>query len=371
MTLLQVQRGENDLIFRDDGRAYIDLISSTGAVFLGHANDAINQHVIAQLGRLSCSWTSTLAIQDECKAQVGRHLDDGHRLLSLYSSGMEAAEVAMRIAFHETKRTGVIGFRNNNHGKSIATQNVTGTDADIPRFDGFRQLPFLPTCSEADILGELEREVTSTRPAAVFVEAMQARGGGYGASAAFYDDLQRICRSHDVLVVCDEIFTGFHRTGPCFRYSALGIEPDIVLIGKAMANGFPASGVVLDRRLDFHPKDFRLSSTFADNPLACAAVIGTLAEMDRIDVAGRVARIERSLHDIDAGPDAQVRLHGAACFIDLGSPGAAERVHDHLFDHQVLVLRRGSVIGFLPPATITDAHLDQVVTITNDALAGR
>jgi acetylornithine/N-succinyldiaminopimelate aminotransferase len=368
MTLLRVRSGKNDLVFGDDGKAYIDLISSTGAAFLGHANDAVNGHIAAQLDRISCCWTSPLAIQDECKEQVGHHLDDDHRLLSLFSSGMEAAEVAMRIAFHETKRTGIVGFRNNNHGKSVATQNISRVDRDVPRLDGFRQLPFLPDLGEADILDELEREVSSTHPAAVFVEAMQGKGGGHGASKDFYGAVQRICRDHGVLIVCDEIFTGFYRTGSCFRYSALDIRPDIVLIGKAVANGFPAAGVVLHQRLGYHPKDLRLSSTFSDNPLACAAVVGTLAEMERIDVAGRVAHVEAALAGIDAGPSADVRLLGAACFIELESEQAAGHVHDHLADHQILALRRGAIVGLWPPATITDEHLDRVVTTTNEAM---
>ncbi len=369
MSLLRVTHAKNDLVFADDGTAFIDLISSTGAVFLGHANDAINRHVVAQLDRISCSWTSAMDIQDQCKERVARHIDPGFSLHSLYSSGMEAAEVAMRIAFHETKRPGIIGFRNNNHGRSVATQNVTGPDADLPHFDSFRALPFLPDHTEADILGHLEQALASGDVAAVFVEPMQGKGGGYEASRDFYREVQRLSAAAGALIVCDEIFTGFYRTGPCFHHPTLGIEPDIVLIGKTIANGFPAAGVLLATHLDYHPRDFRFASTFADNPLACAAVVGTLAEMERIGIEARVGHIERAFRELDGGPTAQVRLHGAACFLELDSPDAAASVHDHLRRQKVLALRRGTVLGFWPPATIADEHLRFVIEVTNDALA--
>ena len=368
MSLLRVTHGVNDLLHTEDGQTFIDLISSTGAVFLGHANEAVNRHVAAQLDRISCSWTSTMAIQDECKELVGRHLEDRLALYSLYSSGMEAAEVAMRIAFHETKRSEIIGFRNDNHGKSLATQNLTGVDADIPRFEGFHQIPFLPDHGEDEILEHVAEVVTSSRAAAIFIEPMQGRGGGYAAGADFYAEVQRLCRDHGVLIICDEIFTGFYRTGACFRYPALGLRPDIVLIGKAIGNGFPAAGVVLDRRLQYHPKDFRLNSTFSDNPVACAAVVGTVCEMERIDIQAKVARIERSFAALDGGATVRRRHHGAACFLELDSPRSAAVVQEHLQRNHVLALQRDAILGFWPPATITDEHLELVVEVTNDAL---
>jgi len=369
MLPLRVTSGRNDLVFTTDGEVFIDLISSTGAVFLGHANEAINSHVVDQLGRISCSWTSVMDVQDRCKEAVARHIDENLSLYSLYSSGMEAAEAAMRIACHETKRSGIIGFSNNHHGKSVATQNITGVDRDLPLIDSFRRLPFLPDLSEHEIVGKLEAALAPGETAALFVEPMQGRGGGHMATADFYRELQRLCRSSGTLVVCDEIFTGFHRTGPCFLHPALGIEPDIVLIGKAVSNGFPAAGVLLRPGLDYHPKDFRLSSTFSDNPLACAAVLGTVAEMERIGIDDRVDHIERSLRTLAVGPSTQLRLRGAACFLELETERGATFVHDYLLEHKVLVLRRGTTVGLWPPATITDEHLAQVVCLTSEALA--
>lgn len=368
VSVLRVRCGENDLLHTEDGRTLIDVVTSTGAVFLGHANAAVNRHVVDQMARVSSSWTAAMEVQDRCKEQVAGHVGEDLRLHSLYSSGMEAAEVALRIAFHETRRPGIIGFRNDHHGRSVATQSITGADADLPSLPGFVSLPFLPDHSEADALAALRVALEATPTAAVFVEPMQGRGGGHAAGADFHRALQGMCRDAGALVVCDEIFTGMYRTGDCFLHPALGLEPDIVLVGKALANGFPAAGVLLRTELDYHPRDFRLSSTFSDNPLACAAVVGTSSEMERIDVATRVAHIEQVLGGLRVGPTSRLRLRGAACFVELPSPMLAGRVHDHLLDHGVLALRRDAVLGLLPPATITADHLDQVVAVTNEGL---
>ena len=367
--MLRVTHGTNDLLHAEDGTSYVDLISSTGAVFLGHANAAVNRHVVDQLDRLTCSWTSTTQVQDTAKAGLEARAGGGLSLHSLYSSGTEAADVALRMAFHRTQRTAVIGFRHNHHGKSLSVQNITGVDPDVPVFDSFHPLPFLPDCSEAEVLERFEHLLGSVHPAAVFVEPMQGRGGGHMASAAFYAELQRVCTERDVLVICDEIFCGGHRTGPFLLHRRLGLAPDIVLVGKAIANGFPAAGVMLASGWDLHPKDFRFSSTFSNNPIACAAVVGTIEELARIDVESAVATIERALAGIDVDP-ARMRLRGAACFVDLPSETAAASVHDHLFRERVLALRRGHTIGLWPPATIEPDHLARVVHVLNDALAG-
>lgn len=369
MSLLRVTHGRNDLLYTEDGEEFVDLVSSTGAAFLGHANEHVNRHVIEQLGRISCSWTSATAIQDECKARVARHIEDELSLYSLYSSGMEAAEVALRMAHHETKRKRIVGFRNNHHGKSIATQSITGVDPDLPLVDASHRIPFVPERTEAQVLHDLGEVLASDDVAAVFIEPMQGRGGGHCASPDFYRDLQRMTRAAGTLIVCDEIFSGFYRTGRCFRYPDLDIAPDIVLVGKAVGNGFPVAGVLLREHLRFHPKDFRLSSTFSDNPLACAAVVGTLSAMEQIGVEARVDHIERALGALRVDPASEVRLKGAACFVELATEGAAAAVHDHLYRHRVLALRRGPVVGLWPPATITDDHLEQVVCTMNDALA--
>jgi acetylornithine/succinyldiaminopimelate/putrescine aminotransferase len=271
------------------------------------------------------------------------------------------------MAIHRTGRTAIVGFRHNHHGKSLAVQNITGVDADLPVLDSFHPLPFIPGCTEAEVLDHVDQLLRSVHPAAVFVEPMQGRGGGHEASPAFYEELQRRCAEREILVICDEIFCGGHRTGPFLLHRRLGLRPDIVLIGKAIANGFPAAGVLLADGWDIHPKDFRFSSTFSDNPLACAAVVGTLEEMERIDVEAAVTAIEAALRGIDVEPT-QMRLRGAACFVDMPSDEAAASVHDHLFRERVLALRRGRTIGLWPPATIEPAHLHHVVHELNHAL---
>jgi 4-aminobutyrate aminotransferase-like enzyme len=364
----RVTHGRNELLFADDGTAYVDLISSTGAVLLGHANEAVNAHVVAQLGRLSCSWTSQVDVWDTCVEVVGAHVPGDLHLCNLYSSGTEAVEAAMRLAVHETGRPTLVGFATDNHGRSMAIQGITDLDPGIPGADHLRSIPFLPDRAEDDVLAELDALLRTRTVAAVLVEPLQGKGGGHAPSDAFQRALQDLCRSTGTLLVYDEIFTGFHRTGPCLLHTAVGVAPDVVLVGKAMANGFPAAGLLLRPGIEYHPKDPRLSSTFSGNPLACAAVIGTIREMERIGVEGRVAAIEAAFGRLAVPPGAEVRLRGAACFVDLHRPLVAAAVAQHLFAHGVLVLQRGTTVGFWPPATIPDATLAEVVELASARL---
>ncbi len=369
--MVRVTHGTNDVVHTSDGRCYVDLVSSTGAVFLGHANPAVTRAISDQLGRISCSWTTECDVTDRCKEVVGRHLPDGLHLYSLFNSGTEAADVALRIACAVTGRRGAIGFRNGHHGKAVAVQQLTGSAEIVPEVVGFEPIGFLPDLSEGEILDQLDGALAGRDVAAVFIEPMQGRGCGYAASPAFHRELSSRCRAAGALVVCDEIFTGMYRTGAAVRYPALGLQPDIVHLGKALGNGFPVSAVALGSDLRFHPKDFRFSSTYSDSPLACAAVIGVVEEMERIGVAARVARIAAALASIEAPPDAEVRHVGAAYFLDLGSTRTVAAVHEQLEAAGVLALRRETVLGLMPPATITDAHLDLVVDVMNEALGAR
>lgn len=369
MSVLDVTHGSNDLLFTTNGNSYIDLVSSTGAVFMGHANSHINEHIIQQLGKVSCSWTSTHEIHNRCSEAMAGHIGQGYSLYSLFSTGMEAAEVAMRMAFCETGKTGLIGFGNNMHGKSIASQNVSRKDSAFPDIDSFIQLPFIPDVAEEVILERVEKTLRSGAIAAIFIEPIQGRGGGHCASEVFYQDLEALCRQHNTLIICDEILTGLYRTGPAFRYSDLNIRPDIVLVGKALGNGFPVSGIITDDKIKYHPMDFRFNSTYSNNPVASAAVIGTLAEMERVDVVNRVSHIAEAFSAFYELPGCETHLYGAFCNLHLESEEIAEKICNYLLERNILIFYRENTIGFLPMATTTEAHLDKTVEITKEAFA--
>ncbi len=246
----------------------------------------------AQLQQVWITGGLPSGIYAEAKSLIETFFPSSHSVAGLYSTGMEAAEFAIRIGRSTTGRNEIVGFERSMHGKSMATAHLGWDNRDGLNAPWLHRLPFIHGQTEEQVLRRLEQTLEGGSVAAVFVEQMQATGGGHMASRRFYEETIRLCRLHGALTVFDEILTGFHRTGMAFLFCELCTMPDIVLIGKAMGNGFPVSGVVVRRDIAITP-GMLPGSTFAGNPLAAAAVTGTLKQMKRLDLPGMVAAIEQ------------------------------------------------------------------------------
>lgn len=368
---LRIARAENDLLFTEDGQRYIDLFSAHGTTWLGHANKAIAADIAEQLRRVWITGGLETAVAVEAKALIEGFFPPTHGLAALYSTGMEAAEFAIRVARRVTGKNGVVGFENSMHGKSLATAYLGWDNKDGVSLPEFHRLPFVQRSSEADILRCLE-DVLERRPiSAVFVEPVQGSGGGHVASTRFCEEVFQLCRARGILLVFDEILTGFYRTGTPFCFSAMGFVPDIVLVGKAMGNGFPVSGVVADRRYAIQ-KEMLPGSTYAGNPLAAAAVVATLRQIKGMGLPERIARMEQtilaeltSLREIGI----PTRGKGAIWIIELPQGWDVEEVAVNIYRAGVCVGYAGRHLRILPAATITLENLSRACAVVVEELA--
>ena len=365
---LRVARGDNDILILEDGSRYIDMFCGSGTVFLGHANPQIAAAIERQIRTVWITGALQTAVREQAAALVERMFPSNYRLAGFYSTGMEAAEFALRACRALTGRRGFIGFENGMHGKSLATAYLGWANEYLTLPDVAR-LPYVPKWPQERILAEIEQRLADRSVAAVFIEPFQGSGGGHLASREFFHSLSALCAAHGTLLVVDEIFTGFHRTGTAFLHQHLGISPDIVLVGKAMGNGFPVSGVVLDRR---HTITGRMlpGSTYAGNALASAAVAATLTQMNGFRIDDAVATIERSIAAgleplRDAG--VAVRGKGALWVLELPPQLNTQEIAGRIIAGGVVVSIVGSYIRLLPPATVTAAHLQQACTIVREA----
>lgn len=366
----RIVRAENDLLFDAAGKSYVDLFSGHGATWLGHAHPGIAAAVARQL---ECVWIApgfALPAVQEATALVEGFFPASHELASFFSTGMEAAEFALRQARIHTGRAQVLGFERGMHGKSLATASLGWENPSGVRLPDVSRLPFLASHSEAEILEQARNALGTGRVAALFAEPIQGCGGGRIASPSFYDGLAGLCAKHGTLLVFDEILSGFHRTGPPFVFSELGFVPDVVLVGKALGNGFPVSGVVSDRRIGVRP-EMLPGSTFAGNPLAAAAVGATLEALRALDLETRVAEIGRTL-DRALSPlrDAGVEVCGRGALWVLTVPeridllGVVLRVHER----GVSIGHAGHEVRVLPAATIRGDRLEKACDVVVDEL---
>lgn len=366
-----IERAENDLLYDEDGRRHIDMFSANGTAWLGHANPAVTARVAEQLGRVWVTGALDTRVRREAKAAIEGFFPASHALAGLCSTGMESAEFAMRIARVVTRRNGVVGFENSMHGKSLATAYLGWDNKDRVELPGFHRLPFVGICPEGEILERLRGILAGQAVSAVFVEPLQGTGGGHMASKRFYEEVYRLCRERDALLVFDEILTGFYRTGSAFFFSDLGFVPDVVLIGKAMGNGFPVSGVVVDRKYAIR-REMLPGSTYAGNALASAAVVATLREMRSMALPEKVAGIEKTvLEHLGSLREMGVVLRGkgAVWIVELPPGPDVEEIVTNIFRRGVLVGYTGRRIRILPPATIEPGNLEKACAVVREELS--
>ena len=349
----------NDLLFGADGAQYIDLAAANGSALLGQTHPDIGAAIKDQIDRLWIIGNIPTSVFADARAAVERRFPANFQLAGFYSTGMEAAEYALRVARVSSGKPGVAGFQNSMHGKSLATATLTWNNNDGVAVSNWHRLAFLPAVSEDQALAELAQALGTGTVGAVLVEPLLGSAGGYHASPAFYARVQALTREHGALLVWDEILTGFHRTGAAFRFLELELNPDVVLIGKGVGNGFPVSGVLVDRAHPLTPQMLP-GSTYSNNPLACRAVSATLQAMAHIDMRAGALAVGAAvrehlawLHDSQAS----LRGLGALWVVELPAGAAVAPLVRDLLEAGVFVSFAGRQLRIMPALTITPEHL--------------
>jgi 4-aminobutyrate aminotransferase len=289
-----LSHGKNAEVWDTDGKRYIDFVGGIGVLNLGHCHPRIVEAIREQATRLThyafnaAPHTPYLELMDRLAAFIPVDYPVSGMLTN---SGAEAAENALKIVRGATGRTAVIAFDGAFHGRTLATLNLNGKVAPYKQKVGVLpgpvyHLPFPSrdngvTCVEA--LKAMERlfsvEIDVEDVACFIVEPVQGEAGFLAMDVEFAQALRMFCDEKGIVLIADEIQSGFGRTGQRFAFSRLGIEPDLILLGKSIAGGMPL-GAVVGRKslLDNLPKG-GLGGTYSGNPIACAAALATLDEM--------------------------------------------------------------------------------------------
>lgn len=291
---ITLSHGRNAEVWDTAGTRYIDFIGGIGVLNLGHCNPAVVAAIQDQATRLTHAAFNATPHQPylTLMERLGAFVPVSYPVAGmLTNSGAEAAENALKIVRGATGKRAIIAFDGAFHGRTLATLNLNGKVAPYKQRVG--ELPgpayHLPypsadsgvTCAQA--WAALERlfsvELSVEDVAAFILEPVQGEGGFLALDPAFAQALRRFCDDHGILIIIDEIQSGFGRTGQRFDFSRLGIEPDLLLLAKSIAGGMPL-GAVLGRRalLDALPKG-GLGGTYSGNPIACAAALASLAQM--------------------------------------------------------------------------------------------
>ena len=398
---IYAQRARNAEIWDVEGRRYIDFASGIAVLNTGHLHPRVVAAVQAQLGQLTHTcfqvtpYEGYVALAERLNALAPGPTP---KKSILFSTGAEAVENALKIARYHTRRSAVIAFSGAFHGRTLATMTLTGKVQ--PYKAGFGVLlpevfhvPFpsayhgiTPQQSLAAIEQLFKADLDPSRVAALIIEPVQGEGGFYIAPPEFLRSLRALCDSHGIVLVADEIQSGFARTGRMFAFEYSGVEPDLMTVAKSIAGGLPLSAVVGKAQIMDAPPPGGLGGTYAGSPLACAAALAVL------DVIAEEQLVERS-RVLGTQLMARLKALQAKCpaigeVRGLGSMVAIELVKNRRADQPDAELTRalvqaaatrglvilscgvyGNVIRLLAPLTISDALLNEGLDLLEAALA--
>ncbi len=372
-----------------DGNEYVDLTAAFGVANAGHSNRNVAAAIYRQAARLMHAMGDVYPT--ELKARLLEKLatiaPGSLTKTILASTGADAVEAAMKTAMLATGKPAFAAFRGSYHGLTVGTLEISG----IKKFrDPF--LPWLPertllldypkTAQRGDEALEYARRAFSIRHdlAAVIVEPIQGRGGCIVPPKNYLAGLREICRERGLLFICDEIYTGFGRTGTMFACDYEGIVPDILCLGKAMANGFPISATIAPPEImDAWPLssgEALHTSTHLGNPMGCAAALANIAEIETRDLPKRAAGLGETLAcRLSAlrasGMAIDVRGRGLMWGIELRDAAQAQSVVERALKAGVIVLQagtQGNVLSLTPPLVISENELMHAVDVIESCL---
>lgn len=355
---LVLVRGKGARVWDANDKEYIDCVAGHGVANLGHCNERVVEAIEKQSRQLiSCSMTFYNDTRARFLARLLAVTPQNLKRAFLCNSGTEAVEAAIKFARFTSQRkefvTAMRGFHGRTMGSLSATYNPDYRRDFEPLIPGFSYVPF-------NNFAKLESAVTGNT-AAIILEIVQGEGGIHIGSRDYFKAVRSLCDEKNILLIIDEVQTGFCRSGKMFACQQVDLEPDMLCVAKAIAGGVPMGAVLCSDKI--RPPMGKHGSTFGGNPLACAAGIAAIDYMVENHLAEQAeemgdtfaARIQSaSLANIR-----EVRHLGLMMGIELKEKGQPALLK--LMQKGVLAMPAGAtVLRFLPPLTITREEIDVV-----------
>jgi 4-aminobutyrate aminotransferase/(S)-3-amino-2-methylpropionate transaminase len=383
-----------------DGNTFIDFTGGVGCLNVGHSNP----HVIAAAQEQLTRFTHTdfTIVPYEVYVRLAERLIattpfSGPAKAAFFNAGAEAIENAIKFARSYTKRPAVIAFEGGFHGRTLLALSLTskthpykaGLGPFAPEtyrlpFPGDYRGPDTQTALEA-LERALITQVAAESVAAIVIEPVQGEGGFVVAPREFLEGLRRICDDNGIVLVVDEVQTGFGRTGKMWALEHYEIEPDLLVVAKSIAAGLPLSGVVGKAEIMDAPGDSAIGGTFVGNPVAQAAALAVLDVFEEDGLVERAAQLGETIRGRMQTWQARheqigdIRGLGAMLAIELvhdpaskdPAPELATRVVEAAAERGLLLLKSGiysNCIRVLAPLAVTDAELDEALGVWEQAL---
>ena len=370
-----LDHGEGAYVYDSSGKKYIDFLAGIAVNVLGHAHPALVRAVTEQAKKMiHCSNLYYTQAQADAAARLAKLSGLGKVFFG--NSGAEANEGAIKLARkhawrRDPEKIEIITAYHSFHGRTLASLTATGQ----PHYhEGFGPLPGGFSYVDYGDGDALEKKM-SEKTCAVMLETIQGEGGVHVPPPGYLERARELCNKYDACLILDEIQCGMGRTGTFFAYEQFGIKPDIVTLAKGLAGGVPIGAFIASDKVAaaFAPGDH--GSTFGGNPLACAAALAVLDEMEKPEFLPHVAKVGAYFQDqLDALREkyprliTEVRGRGLMLGAQLTQPGRTI-VDDCLAKGAIINCTAGDVLRFVPPLIVTEEEVDEMIAILDKVLS--
>ncbi|MET2985901.1 aspartate aminotransferase family protein [Aureibaculum conchae] len=347
----------NDLIVTDEkGQGYLDLYGGHGVISIGHSHPHYVKKVKQQLDNLGFYSNAVQnPLQVELAEKLGKISGYPDYNLFLCNSGAEANENALKLASFHTNKKRVIAFQNSFHGRTSAAVSVTDNPNINAPINSCNPVTILPL-NKSDLV---EKELSKGDVCSVIIEGIQGVGGLDEGTTVFFQNLRTLCGKYDVILIADEIQSGYGRSGKFFAHQYHTIQPDIISIAKGMGNGFPVGGILISPKLK--ASYGMLGTTFGGNHLACAASMAVLDVIEKEDLLENVNKVSAYFIEKAKQFPQVKKIKGKGLMLGLEFDfEIAELRKKLIYEHHIFTggASNKKLLRILPPMTIKKEHVD-------------
>jgi len=349
-----------------NGVEYLDLYSGHGVISIGHTQPDYVEKLKNQLDHLGFY---SNAIQNPLQVELAQKLGKLSGLedyeLFLCSSGAEANENALKLASFHNGKSRVVAFDNSFHGRTSAAVAVTDNKKIVAPINAQQVVTFLPL-NQIDLV---EAELAKGDVTAVIIEGIQGVGGLDQGTTEFFQALEKVCKKHDVVLILDEVQSGYGRSGKFFAFQHHGINADIISVAKGMGNGFPVGAILISPK--FEASFGLLGTTFGGSHLSCAAGIAVLDVIEKLDLQKNVNEVyEYFLEKVKQVPGIkQVKGKGLMLGVEFDFDVSALRkkliIEKHIFTGSA---NNKNLLRILPPLTVKKSDIDTFIVALKESL---
>ena len=348
-------RAKGCRVWDRDGVEYLDFYGGHAVISIGHSHPVYVKAIQDQAVKIGFYSNSVInSLQTELAEKLGEQSGYPDYSLFLCNSGAEANENALKLASFHTGKKRIIAFSGSFHGRTSGAVAITDNPSIQSPFNTGHEVTFVPLNDTDKILRELEKGDV----AAVIAEGIQGVAGIFVPENGFMQQLEKACHKHRVVLILDEIQSGYGRTGRFFAHQHAGIRPDIITLAKGMGNGFPIGGMLISP--EFKAKKGMLGTTFGGNHLACAAAIAVLDVMKGEALVENVSQAGNYLQDELSKLNGIKEIRGRGLMLGIDPAPEYSDIRDKLLfkSHIFTGGAKNNVMRLLPPLSVKKEEID-------------